>query len=321
MRRCHPTLVALRRFRRAPAGGALALIAGLAAVACAGSLGAPERASALPRNGLIAYSVKTGCNLQQTICDFFVNTIRPDGTRKRRLRCSFGPERDCSDAVPRFSPNGRVLATATSPFLAFGNFLTLRRPGGAPIRTLKRTNTVIDFAWAPGGKRLAFNDSERIRLRNLRTGRTVRYRPTRGGLDVAWSRQGRLAWTSTLGDVVFISDRRQRTVKRVRLPIGSAIWPRWSPDGRWLVVLVGNGVQLIRADGRKIRPLRADCQGFEGEIDGLGTAVWSPDGREIACATRSSQLAVYNLRSRRQRIIASNVNPYTIDWQPLPRGG
>jgi WD40-like Beta Propeller Repeat len=53
--------------------------------------------------------------------------------------------------------------------------------------------------------------------------------------------------------------------------------PAWSPDGRWLVVVDGEQVRLVRPDGNgshAIYECRWDCTS--------GAPTWSPDGSEIA---------------------------------------
>jgi Tol biopolymer transport system component len=280
--------------------------------ACAVGSAASVPAEAALRNGLIAFTTVLSNDCEGLIreCDGAIRFIRPDGTGRRRFACS-GKASECAETRPRFSPSGRLVATSNDAYPG-GAALTIRRLDGSPIRSIKLPDPesgAYDMAWSPDGSRLAVNDYERVLLVRSAGGTPRLYRKT-GGLDVAWSRQGRLAWTHYYRRGLWISDPTTQRVRRLPVNVGSPL--RWSPDGRRLVTEGLNGALIIRSDGSLVRQLKR-CDLLDT------TPAWSPDGRHIACATSDLHLIVITLNPRRVRVIARGVYPVDIDWQRLPR--
>jgi Tol biopolymer transport system component len=179
----------------------------------------------------------------------------------------------------------------------------------------RRLQTLDPFAgwsptWGPGGKRLAFATS-----RELPDGRRsfsiavtdlagdVRHRHQAGFIsDIAWSRQGRLAWTvvhERAGVGLWVGDAAGRTKTRIAK---AGHYVSWSPDGSRIAFLTGGALNVIDADGGRRRVLTRKCGvGYDDE----GGVAWSPDGREIACRSRRSSLVALNLASMTLRRVAT----------------
>jgi TolB protein len=125
-------------------------------------------------------------------------------------------------------------------------------------------------AWAPDGRRIAF----------------VRSRFDPGDPDVLESMG---VW------IAGADGRRRQSVTRGR----GASDPAWSPDGRRLAWVRGDGVYLSRWDGtHRVRiVLRADPS----------APSWSPDGRRIAFVV-STELRLVDVGGTHQRLLARGVD-------------
>jgi len=296
---------------------ALPLRAALLAIALLGAVLAltadPAHAKPL-RNGVIAYAVQRCYDPNQSFdCSTRVRTVGPRGRSHRRLPCSEPLVRRCADRYPRFSPNGRRLATVQNEDFA-DSYLAIRTLRGRVLNRRLVREGVADLAWGPLGRSFAVNDFERIQFLDRSTGRLRLYRKT-GGADVAWSRQGRLAWSNSPAGTLVVTDRRKRNIRRYRVRGGASI-PRWSPSGERLAYfsVLGSGAYAINADGTGRRLLSRRCGGTEED-----SLAWSPDGRRIACTTDLGDLVTIDVRTRRSRLLVSNIYPLDIDWQARTR--
>jgi hypothetical protein len=156
---------------------------------------------------------------------------------------------------------------------------------------------------------LAFNDNERILIVTSSGNAKRVYRRT-GGNSVAFSRQGKLAWTSDDRKGLWVTDRARGRVRRI--PIVAAA-PTWSPDGNRIAYRFGGELRLVNADGsgRRVLSKRCDSDSLKGGL------AWS--GREIACGALNGDLLAVRVTTRRTRVIARRVFADDIDWQPAAR--
>ncbi len=173
------------------------------------------------------------------------------------------------------SPDGRWIAFNT---LLPQEDLFVVRPDGGGLRQLTR-DAFKDrgIGWSPDGRILFFSD---------RSGRFEAWtlRPDGSGLA---------ALTRSTGDAVF--------------------FPRWSPDGRWLVcgdgfkgpALIDLSLPLSRRKPRRLPPPPAP---------GLFVNSWSPDGRRMAGMAEGQGIFSFSLDTRRyERLTAGGKQP---QWLP-----
>jgi Tol biopolymer transport system component len=195
--------------------------------------------------------------------------VNADGTGERPL-----DEEHPYAEHPRWSPNGRWIAyqVQTSSFIGSGTRahttfdLWLVRPDGSGRRLLARGAAPLEndnprynvaigaWAWSPDSRHIAFvrgpEDVGGVRVVDVATGK-ARFRGP--GQDAAWSPDGRrLAVTASAeayeiaaaecGTVWIVPRDRGKRRRLVRPPARACDrWPRWSPDGRWLVFARSTG--------------------------------------------------------------------------------
>jgi dipeptidyl aminopeptidase/acylaminoacyl peptidase len=247
--------------------------------------------------------------------------VRPDGRNLRRLPCS--PDSRCGSSRPAFSKDGRRLAVERDTGVAL---MTAR---GRELRRIELSGW--SPAWAPGGKRLAFGSSYpvpgsryvfAISVLDLGGGESRRlYDDVGFAWDIAWSRQGRLAWAVSDGggrsaNGIWVGDRAGRRKKHIS---SGGHYVAWSPDGSRIAYL-GDALRVMDADGGRKRVLTRKCT---VSYDEEGGVAWSPDGREIACRSRRGNLVVLNLPTMTLRSVATSRgfgegSVGDISWRPVP---
>ena len=274
------------------------------------------------RNGLIAYTKETG-NCDDFECNSVVWTVRPDGKSKRRLPCSTGGG-DCRDILPVFSSEGGRLATATVGLSDFTggrerikNILAVRDPRGRVLRRIPFDEVVTGLAWSPDATQLAVNSFGLLYIVGSDGTNKKLFRKVRA-LDVEWSRQGRLTWSSKHGFAIRVTDRARTRVRTLRAKARSVAW---SPDGRRLAYTAPPQlIKTIGVDGRGRRTVTRRCTSITVNLDS-GIA-WSPDGKQMLCTNDDNQLIAINVRTGRARVVGRGTPGLRItsfDWQRAPR--
>jgi TolB protein len=185
-----------------------------------GSLGASRTFSG--RNGLIAFTSLRSSGA------FELYTIRPDGSRERRLTRN-GPKGQC----PAWSPDGGRVA-----FVVLGvDELWVMRADGSRVRTLVQdlqVNAYEALTWSPDGRSLAFVVSRPKRSQGIWTVgiQARRARRVTRGQDVgpAWSPNGRqIAFTRARNgnlyeqDIYAVSARGGSISRQSRTPTSPKI--------------------------------------------------------------------------------------------------
>ena len=220
-------------------GALLVVVLGLA-----GSF--PQATDAAPaRNGLIAYQLQQppegcdGCGEGETADGrTWIETIRPDGSGRRRVRCSSGPFSSCEDRSPAFSHDGRRLA-----IIGKGGVLVMRPTGQRLVRL--RGAVGFSASWSPEGRRLAYtslieparrgpNFTFLFGVHIVDLAGRIRMLNAMDSGAVSWSHTGQLAWDTSTDDRspkgdTWVGDASGRLKRRV---LRRATRPRWSFQGR-----------------------------------------------------------------------------------------
>lgn len=200
--------------------------------------------------------------------------MRTDGTRERPLT----EEPDWSHVGAGFTPGGnRIVYSRCGNYVAFYRtckIVSVRRDGTG-------LRTIVGGTWhpneavvSPDGSTVAYVSDEggyeaRLWLVDSDGSNTRTIGPTFGVERLSWSPEGsRLAFTGDFrnGKVYTIAADGSDLDKVVP----SAIFPAWSPNGRWLVYLDGRGdLERAHTDGTHVLTVVSS-----GTIPGIGFSDW-----------------------------------------------
>ncbi len=175
-------------------------------------------------------------------------------------------------------------------------------PDGSALHRLTRGASWPDFSVSSDGRRVAYSADGWIWI--VRIDGTGRHRFVHGRYP-AWSPNsqhlavvtGRLRSDDGFGNAAVVYSlvgRRERTVFRGQLSTP----PTWSPDGKQVALIVGNGspegrLVVVDEDGRARTIARAEDE---------NAAAWSPEGRLIAYVRDIWLLVVAPDGSHRRRL-------------------
>jgi hypothetical protein len=228
----------------------------------AATLLAPGSAHASQASRVVFPSIRTG------VAQLY--SAEPSGQGLAQLTTGAG-----GWAAPVPSPDGRFVAALR--YANRGGELWVMRPDGRGARRL--APEARNVSWSSDSRRLAFQAGTGIVTIARKSGRL---RWVAEGSYESWpsiSPDGRavafLRDASGLGwKLVVHRNGRDRTV--LRHATGA---PAWSPDGKWIAILDGDGgaLELVRPTGGAPRVLARRA----GTYWGLRPA-WSPDGRLLA---------------------------------------
>jgi Tol biopolymer transport system component len=211
-------------------------------------------------------------------------TMNADGTGRRRLA---GSARGAHDLYPRFSPDGRLIVFASDRGGREADVYVMRADGTGLRRLVTGPRTVDDTqpSFSPDGAYVVFASNPRsyfvhelYRVRAADGGGRTRLTsrdvagPGEPAHDLApsYSPDGeRIAFVSDRGgaDAVWTMDARGRGLREVaRIAGRSVAFPRFSPNGRWLVFTTfpdrpgprpDDRLWRVRIDGAERAPLGA----------------------------------------------------------------
>jgi len=236
--------------------------------------GASPAPSVVARPGRIVFAEFEG------ITDFYrTYTINPDGSGRKLVL-------DGKHTGPRWSPDGRRIATATSS-LASDAFVTIINADGSGAHDLPRPDPTLELRctlWTPDGARLVCEGFDRRH-------------PGRVGLYTVRSTDG--------GGLVRLTDSGVQ---------GDDVPGAFSPDGTQIVfvratypVLELGQLWISDADGANARKLADTLVGYR-----VG---WSPDGKTLA-ADHNGSLLLFDMTN-----IAAPAKVITLSqgWASSPR--
>ncbi len=199
-------------------------------------------------------------------------------------------------AAPTFSPDGTQIAYVTDNGHTADIAIIGAREEAWPRRLPAEADFVIDPAWHPGGRYLAW---------------------------VEWD-VPHMGWDESRIVICDLSTGVRRVV--VGEPGVSAIQPRWAPDGRHLAFLSDKGgylnLWLAAEDGADPHPLVSEPaeHGTPPWASGSRTYDWAPDSRSIVYGRNSGSswtLHVADVAARSTRPLSAPAGLYGgLRWSP-----
>ena len=260
----------------------------------------PAPATFQGRNGLIAYAVGGGED------DFFLRTVKADGTRNRRV---IGPSRPGGDlfrgpAGAQWSADGKRVMFGGHTHLD-GSAVRLWHATAAGKRIteiplgLRRPLRLYGWSWAPDGRRVVFaagRPQGPVKIYTIAIDGSHRRTLTRGERP-AWSGDGRYIvfqrGPASVGDAaskegVFIVRPTGRGLRRLTQSDADET-PSFSPDSRQVVLVRFFGYPLPTSEQR----VEWHIVGVDGRQDVLVAThypalsrfrvpQWTPDGTRLA---------------------------------------
>jgi Tol biopolymer transport system component len=181
--------------------------------------------------------------------------------------------------------NGELAFEAQASDFALSSTYVMASTGKGLKRILRNAG---EPAWAPQGRRLAFNVAGNVVVTDANGGRR---KTIADGIDPRWSPDGKRIVFDTerhgkdVIGVVGIADGRRPKIFHLALP---AQYPDWSPDGSRIAFDAGErpdargltqdpDVYVMRADGTHVRRLTSS----PGPYLAAAGPRWSPDGQRI----------------------------------------
>jgi TolB protein len=242
-----------------------AVIAAIAALACAGA------ASAVVRHGAVITNVYFVDARSGAVSILTANPI----TNEDKLAYA-----------PSWSPNAKEIVYAETRCHGCASEIRITRVHPVPAPLGRRIALGFKPRWSPTGSSIAFVDAAG-NIETMRADGHGRRVVASGGLandDPAWSPDGRMLAFSrqlTAADwsVYVVSARGGAAHPLVPRSTGQALTPAWSPDGRSVAFAqrAADGrwqIAVARRDGTHVRVI-SDGKGSDS------SPTWSPDGRRI----------------------------------------
>ena len=274
----------------------------------------------------------------------FAFSVSPSGGDSELLRIDADGTNSCRltnnniyDNQPAWSPDGKRIAF-TAFFAATGynseDAIYIMDANGENLFTLtKGLSNLALPAWSPDAKQIAFQGTlkgsanssdifiinpDGTNLINLTSSPSVDSGPN-------WSPDGK--------SIVFASDRtyQQGVAGGVSQPDSYEIYvmdangdnvrqltsnkqidafPKWSPDGQWIVFQKEDNIYLMDKEGKRTRRLTNDP-------NGAYTPFWMPDGNEVGFTTDRNAIQFVNIQTGQTRSLRTVGNPsFVAPWSP-----
>jgi TolB protein len=193
------------------------------------------------------------------------------------------------DYKPTTSPDGRFIAFSRS-VEGPSHIWMMPAAGGRPWRVTSATGEDRWPTWSGDSRRILFHRAvdESLGVESISRGDTgasmvipANERPFQATRDAGGSRIAFCAGTAT-GRRVRVRDAPGRPARDVDTGGRESCFPRWSPDGKRLALVVRNGerwdVAVVSPDGHDLKILtrgHTELRGMDGPVD------WSPDAKRI----------------------------------------
>lgn len=165
-------------------------------------------------------------------------------------------------------------------------------------------NRIIDYAWSPDGKTLAYLQGTDIHLYDIQTAKTTTL-PITAGLGFDWSPDGnQIVYATSLSEgcpwcndgfrVIDLESKNSKLAITSTTNINGMISPEWSYDGSHVLFYIpsvfvpsyepaGYGIANFSTG----KPLKLPVELEEGQT--WGNCMWSPQELIIACAVSSNE--------------------------------
>jgi dipeptidyl aminopeptidase/acylaminoacyl peptidase len=238
-----------------------------------------------------------------------------------------------------WSPDGSTIAYLVSAGEGSGGSIDVVDADGSGNRTLVRSSTPLSgISWSPDGQWIVYGQGiavapkadNRYRLFARPTGGGAPLMLTHGpdeGLLPTWSPEGtRIAYLAlsppfqphTAASLMVMNADGLGATTVLRASGLHMSGPAWSPDGRWLAVVEGQDLRLVRLDGsgsHVIYRCRGDCTSRAPR--------WSPDGSQIALTVyHGGRWRIRTITPTGKRVpVPAGLLPRAccLAWQPVPR--
>lgn len=201
-----------------------------------------------------------------------------------------------SDALPKWSPDGRRLAFISTRDKAACLYV-MSMSGGEPRRITDRDGQVHEFNWSPDGRRLVYTYqamTEREKLERDGKNDEVRRKPQFKHITRLFHRLDGAGWWNGNYKHIYVVSAEGGKPRQLTSSDHDDLEPTFSPDGR-LISFTSNRIENAdlftdNADIYVVRPSGGAVRRITTGTGARKAHAWSPDGRWIAYIGNSARV-------------------------------